>query len=58
MNSLLLFRGLSPQNTALLKGDFLQRWKIRLDPENKKKIILDGKALKLKLGSKLGSNLY
>lgn len=32
----------------IIGADFLQRWKIRLDPE-KEKIIIDEKALKLKL---------
>lgn len=34
----------------ILGADFLQRWKIRLDPEGEK-IIIDEKALKLRLGS-------
>jgi predicted aspartyl protease len=34
----------------IIGADFLQRWKIRLDPENEK-IIIDEKALKLKLAS-------
>lgn len=35
---------------VIIGTDFLQRWKIRFDPQNEK-IIIDGKALKLKLGS-------
>ncbi|MHC1611395.1 MAG: retropepsin-like aspartic protease [Candidatus Methanospirareceae archaeon] len=34
----------------IIGADFLQRWKIKLDPENEK-IIIDPKALKLKLVS-------
>ena len=36
----------------IIGADFLQRWKIKLDPENEK-IIIDEKALKLKLASTL-----
>jgi len=32
----------------IIGADFLQRWKIKLDPENER-IIIDPKALKLKL---------
>lgn len=35
---------------VIIGADFLQRWKIKFDPENER-IIIDGKALKLKLGS-------
>ena len=37
----------------IIGADFLQRWKIKLDPENEK-IIIDPKALKLKLVSVKG----
>lgn len=44
----LVFPNLSEE--LIIGADFLQRWKIKLDPENES-IIIDPKALKLKLVS-------